>query len=315
MKKRFYVLVALLLTLSLLLAGCGAESIAGGKEYANNVEMGIVEDDSVTAGEGEEPVSQRKVIVNAYYSIETEDLSKATKDLETLAQQSGGYVEEAYVDDYDADGYAEYVLRIPSDRVDTLSAGLEKLGVIDSHSKSSEDITDQYYDLDARRKAKEAQRDRILALLEQATSLDQLLSLEQELAEVQGELDSLTGAQNRYDQQVAYATVTVELWQSALGQTGDMPFGIHLSREVRKSFSTALEVLQALLVVLVWLLPYLLIAVVVVAIVLLTTRKKRKARKAMRQQLQKTYQAPGSTLSMQSSAPPAPPVPPTDDKK
>ena len=86
-------------------------------------------------------------------------------------------------------------------------AALEELGFT---------VTDEYYDVDARVKALTAQRDRLLELIGKAASLSELLELEKALADVQGNLDSLTRQLKRYDSQVSMATVTVSLDQIGL---------------------------------------------------------------------------------------------------
>ncbi len=278
MKKRIGIA---LLSLCLLigLTACGAS----GKAYnrmATEDQYTAEEDGSVSGS----AATQRKVIVTARYEVQTQKFTEAVQRLETLVQEQGGYVEESDISGESTDnGSGYYVLRLPIDKVEGFGAALAQVGTVQSHSRSEEDITDQYYDTDAHIKAKTAQRDRLLALIERAENLDTLLKLEQELAEVQGELDSLTGQLKRYDNQVSYATVQVRLYQTALTRSGNTPYGSRLAEAFTGAFSTALEVFKDMGIALVWMLPFLLIVAVVVLIVLLATRKQRRRRKAQRQ--------------------------------
>lgn len=289
MKKRIG-LCFLTLCLLVGLTACGAGGKAYNRAAAGDDTYATEEDGSVS---GSDAAARRKVIVTAHYKVETQKFTEAVRRLEALAQEQGGYVEESDVSGESTDnGSGYYVLRLPTDKVEGFGAALAQVGTVQSHSRSEEDITDQYYDTDAHIKAKTAQRDRLLALIERAENLDTLLMLEQELAKVQGELDSLTGQLKRYDKQVSYATVRVNLYQTALTRSGNTPYGSRLTEAFTGAFSTALEVFKDISIALVWMLPFLLIAAVVVLIVLLATRRQRRQRKAQRQQGRTVYTPP-----------------------
>jgi len=270
MRRFCFVFLVLLTVGCLLLGGCGS-AVA-----PNRGNIGEAVNDSLTADTN----TQRKVIVTMGYMAETDDLAASVKALKTLVEKSGGYIESSSVSgEGDADGYGDFVLRIPVDQLNTLDEAMKQVGRVYQSDKNEEDITDQYYDVDARRQAKEAQRDRILSLLKKAESLSDLLMLEQELTDVQAELEALTGQLKRYDQQVTYATVTVSLAQSGSVNSDRTPFGLRLWHTVQDSFEMALNVVKGLLVVVVWLLPYGLFIAVVLIVVLRVTRKKRRARR------------------------------------
>ncbi len=279
MKKRIG-LCLLALCLLVGLTACGAGAKMDTRMTAEDVYTTAEEDGSVSGA-----AARRKVIVTASYEVQTQKFTEAVQQLETLVREQGGYVEKSDITGESTDnGSGYYVLRLPADKVEGFGAALAQVGAVQSHSRSEEDITDQYYDTDAHIKAKTAQRDRLLALIERAENLDTLLRLEQELAEVQGELDSLTGQLKRYDNQVSYATVRVRLYQTALTRSGNTPYGSRLAQAFTGTFSTALEVFKDIGIVLVWMLPFLLLVAVVVLIVLLATRRQRRQRKARRQQ-------------------------------
>lgn len=288
MKKRIG-LCFLALCLLIGLTACGAGGKAYNRAAAGDDTQATEEDGSVSGSDA----ARRKVIVTARYEVQTQKFTEAVQRLETLVQEQGGYVEESDISGESTDnGSGYYVLRLPTDKVEGFGAALAQVGTVQSHSRSEEDITDQYYDTDAHIQAKTAQRDRLLALIERAENLDTLLKLEQELAKVQGELDSLTGQLKRYDNQVSYATVRVNLYQTALTRSGNTPYGSRLAEAFTGAFSMALEVFKDIGVALVWMLPFLLLVAVVVLIVLLATRRQRRQRKAQRQQGRTVYTPP-----------------------
>lgn len=315
MKKYAVGLAAWLCAAAVLLGGCGGT--AGSTRPMNDYAAGDYKDVNDYAAEdytdvvvktdenGAAVMSDRKVIVTGRYSVEVRTFSEAAAALEKLTRDSGGYIESSQINGGDDDdGWGSYTLRIPTEKVGSFGTALEQLGSVLKSSHNEEDVTDTYYDVEARMKAKQAQRDRLLELIGSAGSLSDLLTLENALAEVQSELDSLTGQLKRYDNQVAYATVYVELQQVGLTRAGKLSYGERLLDALQGTFRTAAEVLGDLGVALVWMLPIILVVAVVLLIVLLATRKKRRARKAA----QKAYYTAQQT-------PTAPKVPPENGRQ
>jgi hypothetical protein len=102
-------------------------------------------------------------------------------------------------------------LRIPSDKVDAVLAKIADLGVVDSKSIKYDDVTSQRVDLDARIKALQTSVNRLLDLMNKATSTEDLLAAESSLTQRQAELDSLQAQRATLGDQISYATITVDL--------------------------------------------------------------------------------------------------------
>lgn len=74
-----------------------------------------------------------------------------------------------------------------------------------------QNVTDEYYDIEARLKSLRTQEERLLALLEQSGSLEDIVQLEQALSDVTYEIEKLTGTLRNYDSLIEYMTVTIDL--------------------------------------------------------------------------------------------------------
>lgn len=286
MRLRVQTLLAAALVLAVLLTGCG-RAANGNKSYAYTTA-----EDAYAPGASNESVTEsaatRQVIITAGYSVEVKDFSAAAEALEKLTAQHSGYTEQAELSDPEsAAGSGRYSLRIPAEQLDAFAEGLKAVGRIRSGSKSEEDVTEQYQDIQAQINARTTQRDRLLELVEKAETLEDLLKLEEQLTQVQTELDSLIGRQKLYDNQVRYATVSVRLYAADRLAGGDS-YGSELKTAFFDAFNTAFSVVKFLGVALVWLLPVLLVAAVVLAIVLPITRRRRRLRREGRS----GYQSP-----------------------
>jgi uncharacterized protein YlxW (UPF0749 family) len=73
------------------------------------------------------------------------------------------------------------------------------------------DVTDQYSDLQARLNSDLALRDRLRQLVDRATTLDEILNLEQQIARLQADIDGLQSRIDRLKTQTELAALSVSL--------------------------------------------------------------------------------------------------------
>ena len=111
-------------------------------------------------------------------------------------------------DDYRA------TIRVPSASLEPLMDSLSELGRVSNRSISSDDVTEQFRDLEAEIKNTRALRDRLRDLLEKSTTVKDTLAIEKELVRVQTKLDQLEGRLKRLRSQVAYSSLSVEIEKS-----------------------------------------------------------------------------------------------------
>ena len=177
--------------------------------------------DAVKAESGStaaDPLAQRKIIRTVRIMAETKTFDAPAAALEALCTSLGGYIESSsrsggsirYSSSIVARS-ANYTLRIPAEKLDAFREGIGGgVNIVDESSKIS-DITDQYFDVDTRIATLKVEEERLLAMLEKATELEYLITLERRLSEVRYEIESYTGTLRRYDSQVAYSTVHLTL--------------------------------------------------------------------------------------------------------
>ncbi len=150
----------------------------------------------------------RRVIRTALVSLEVEDLDAAASRLTRIAESAGGFVAgSSYVQSGTPEG--SFVLRVPSPRFADVLAQVETLGHVLQRRLSGQDVTEEYVDLQARIRNLERYEQRLLAFVDRATKVSDLLVIEQELARVRGEIEMLTGRMRYLDRQVDLATIEV----------------------------------------------------------------------------------------------------------
>ena len=118
--------------------------------------------------------------------------------------------------------------RIPSDNMDSFISYSKTLGNTENERRTGTDITDQYRDNVSRLDSLKNVRNRYIALLDQARSVNDILSIEKELERVNTEIDRLEGRIRHAEQSVAYSHITVGFREKTKpGPIGWIFFGLY----------------------------------------------------------------------------------------
>ncbi len=245
----------------------------------------------------------RKIIRTENISLETKNFDETVSGITESAEKLGGYIENSYISGQSMNSYAvarsaSFTLRIPSSALDEYVDYVSETYYVTSRTTNASDITDRYYDAEARLNSLLTQEERLLAMLEGANDLEYMLKLEDKLSEVRYQIESYYSTLSRLDKQVALSTVCITLQEvieyqpvSPLPQT----FGERFANAVRNSWKDFGHGLQDFAIDFMYSLPGLLLFLLIVAIVILIiraivrhTRKKRqlKAEKAAQAQAQ-----------------------------
>lgn len=226
------------------------------------------------------PQDSRKIIYNATLWLETKQFDQASADLLEAASQAGAYVQSS-----ESSGSAEqgnrsvyYTLRVPAENYrEFLNAAAQAANLI-RRSESSQDVTAEYVDLEARLASLEQQRQRLDELAAQAESLEDLLAIESQRSEVQYQIESYTGQMNVLQDQISYSTVDVYLDEVTELTPQSPSFVSRVGSAFRGSWNGFVSVVQELVIGLIYLLPFLVVAAVVIALVVLLARRAAKKR-------------------------------------
>jgi hypothetical protein len=125
-------------------------------------------------------------------SAEVQDLNRPLVRSHDLSASLGGYIASESRDDRTL----SLSMRVPEPKLDVAMDSLSELGKVTSRRVSSQDVTEEAIDVEARIQSLEAERNQLRQLLSKATEINDVFTVERELARVQGEIDSL---QHRLD--------------------------------------------------------------------------------------------------------------------
>lgn len=244
----------------------------------------------------------RKLIRNVDLSFETTDFDTFVQDIQRKTTALGGYIESS---DVSGNAYTDrrrsayFTLRIPKPQVDTFLSFAEGEANLTRKYENTQDITLQYYDTESRKKALQSEYDRLLELMAKAESVDAVIAIEQRLSEIRYQLDSFESDLRRYDNQVDYSTVTVDVSETTV-LTASEKSGFW-SRVQANLESNLEDLCDAAIGFLIWFLsslPVLLALAILFFIIyriVKMIRSHRKSRKAEKSNKKTTELKPGTT--------------------
>ena len=213
--RRTTIISAALLVAALSLSGCSAmsgpaESSSSGGDSLDSGYQPATEEDSGA-------LADREVIVTGDLTLTVDAPADSAREAVRIAEAAGGRVDSR--NEYapvDGDkGRASLTLRLPSK---TLTATLDKLkalGEVETLEMSSDDVTTEVEDLDARTSALAASITRLHALLRTAKNTGDLIELETAITERQSELESMQSQQRYLADQVSLSTISVSFISEA----------------------------------------------------------------------------------------------------
>jgi hypothetical protein len=155
----------------------------------------------------------RMLIWRASLSVEVGNVSNAIAKATAIAKASGGYAENTSAT---GEENGSVRLRVPGDKLNSIVDELADLGKETYRYVSSEDVTEEYIDTDARLKNSIALRDRLRKLLDKAMDVQDIVAIEKELTRVQSDIDSMEARLKVLKNQVDLATIDLSFQRSRI---------------------------------------------------------------------------------------------------
>ncbi len=144
---------------------------------------------------------QRIVIYSASLNMVVMDIDRSIDAALAMTKELGGYMQSRHE--------SRLVVRIPAAKFEKALAQFEELGTVDGRQIEAQDVTEEFVDLDARLKAAQAVRERLLAVLADARKVEDTLAVEKELGRVNAEIDGLKAKLDVLRGRVAMSTVSL----------------------------------------------------------------------------------------------------------
>lgn len=228
---------------------------------------------------GKNDLNERKIIKTANLEYESRTYDEFMANLEKTIAQSGGYISNQSARGggeyaYNSQRYANLTVRIPASNYDGFMEQAAALGSLTYKSESSEDVTMNYVDTESHIRALETEYDALLAILEKAEKLDDVIRLQSRITEVNYQLDSYKAQLRKYDDLIAYCTVHISVNEvyREVKNVEKLTFGQRIAAELQNTFYNISDDAQDFTVDFIAALPYLLIWAVIITLAVLILR-------------------------------------------
>lgn len=314
MKIKKITLLAILA--SLTLTGCGASStydnsygITSNSMAADSYKGGaysesydyITDDDYAT--ESSSQVSntnnnesktkyEQKLIYTCNISLETLNYSDTVRDIKKRISDFNGFIESEseystnynwYNQDSSGTMHVRLTVRVPSEKYDDFINSLEGDGKILSKVSNVENITKSYYETSALIDSLKIQEQRLLSMLDVADTIDDMITVERRLTEVQSQLNVYNTRLATYDMDVDYSVVNlnideVEVYTPVVKTS---TFFDRLKNTIKDSWESFWNILEGLLFFIIRLVPITVIFVPIITLIVKIMKKIKKRRKTV----------------------------------
>lgn len=267
-----------------------AMAMDAGAATANTATADGASADGAASRSAETPEYGLKIIREARIEMQTENYSEDMAALEELVTSMGGFITSR--EEWGSEQSAEtgenprtlsLTLRIPSDQLDAFVEQAKQVGIVTASSISETDVTAQYTDTDRRLQAYQKQYDRVLEMMDQATTVEELIQIESELSRLEMEIESCQGTLNYWDARVNYSTVYIYVDEVRRAISANPSLGERMRTALANSWDDFTQGCQDLVVNLYAAIPYIVVWIVVLAaaggIAVLIVRKVRKGRR------------------------------------
>jgi len=225
-----------------------------------------------------------KVITNIYISLETMEFSSTTDNLSGIINKYNGYIENSNISQNNYTNNktlkrGEYTIRVSKEKIDSFINEIDSIGNVISQNTSKQDITKQYYDTESRLNVLKIKEERILALLERADKIEDIITIENQLSDIIYQKENLTKNLLDMDDKVSYSTVYVnisEVEKLTSGVTTKTSFGVKIATAISDSFYFFKVGLEKFVIAFIYAIPYLLIVGAIGILVYKHTKKKQQ---------------------------------------
>ncbi len=163
-------------------------------------------------------LEQRKIIRNANVSIEVEDFDKTYGQISSIINGIGIIQETSikknpkYINGEKVIQTLGYItIRVYSDRFESVLSDVRGLGDLLDQNVTSNDITDQFFDTEARLKVLKIEYDLVEDYLKKVTDLDAIFKTQKRLTELRQEIENLTGTLNKWKDLVDLSTIRINI--------------------------------------------------------------------------------------------------------
>lgn len=159
---------------------------------------------------------ERKIIRNAQLTLEAPKPEEIRAKVQALAEARGGFVLSSDTSTYGGSSTVKIVVRVPAAQFPGVLEALHGVGArVAQENVTGQDVTEEYYDLEARLRSQRAVEAQYLEILKRAVTIKDTLDVQQKLGEIRTEIERAEGRRRLLENQASLSTLTITITREA----------------------------------------------------------------------------------------------------
>lgn len=164
-------------------------------------------------------LAERKVIFNSNITVEVENFNESYGKILTIISgngfvQNSKVTRDRYYDEEDNERFITsgvIVIRVAREKFDVILSNIKGLGTVLDDNLYTDDVTDRYFDTEARLRVLELEEEKLISYLKKIEDPETIFKYERRLTEIRQDIESLTGTLRKWDSLVELSTITINL--------------------------------------------------------------------------------------------------------
>ena len=236
----------------------------------------------------------QKIVYTGSLSIQTLEYDKSAASIRRKIREAGGFSEAESENDNDYNWYRRstgpsstrnlnITARIPSEKFESFMDSLQGDGKVMNRSMNAENISQVYANKETYKKALEKEQERLLAMMDKAVTIEDMIAVESRLSEVERQLNTYKTDLSAMDKDVQYSTIYISLEE--VKRYSDETPTVTFPEKVKYAFEDAInsftEFCEGIVLFIIRSFPFLILLAIIIVIVIRLIRKKQEKRIAM----------------------------------
>ena len=213
------VLLSMALIFSMIMAGCGSKTsdLLSGRSQNEIVSDTSAPETKQTSTLSDSVSLDRKIVQKADLKMQVPDVAAAADQIIALSSQNGGYTVSSHIYRDGDSVSAQLALKIPQAALLPAINSISALGEVTDKVISTQDVSEEYYDSEARLKVLKAKEERLLGLMNKAVNITEIISVENELSKTRSEIEVLSGRLQYLSNATEFSLINLTLKQGVPG--------------------------------------------------------------------------------------------------
>jgi hypothetical protein len=167
----------------------------------------------VASDESAADLTDKKIIKNGDLDLKVNSVDDVSQKISNIAKNNSGEIASSnFYQTASNLKSGNIVVKVPVANFETAFGQLKKVAsLVVQESTTGQDVTEQYADLQAQLKNKQAEEQQYLEILKQAQKISDILEVTQQLSQVRGEIERLQGRIRFMDSQTDMSSIAVTL--------------------------------------------------------------------------------------------------------